>query len=135
MKEVKKQLELIKKLSKNISMHEKKHLALQKLTTMLDSLTLEEKNEVGVELLNIMNNGLDLVEKTIEAYKSRSNAPSIIVGSQSYDLREWCTISQYAKLFNYPSTMPVSNQIRRKVIAPDRIATISDLGLKLIRLI
>ena len=135
MKEIKKQLALLKKLSRDISLSDQRLIELEKFKTMLENATPEEQQYGAGELWKTLDGNLDFLEQSIKAYASRQNAPKITIGDKTYDLKEYCTISQYAKLFNYPSTMPITNQIRRKKISPDRVVFIPDLGIKLIRLI
>ncbi|TAF74716.1 MAG: hypothetical protein EAZ53_07950 [Bacteroidetes bacterium] len=132
--ELKKQFSKLKKMSNSIHLSEKRLIELEKLKEMLLDATDEEKTEAKIALDKSMDENLTFLKTTIEAYKFRQEAPCIQIGNTKIDMREWCTISQYAKLFKYKSTMNVSNQIRRGTIPPERINYIKDLDIKLIRL-
>ena len=95
----------------------------------------EEKKEIAEELNEISHISLSLLKQTIQAYISWKDAPVITVGDKVYDMKEYTTISEYAKLFGYKSTMVVTNQIRRNVIRSERVAFIPSLEIKLIKLI
>lgn len=133
-KELKNQFLKLKKMSTSIHLSEKRLVELEKLKEMLIDASEEEKIEAKKILDKDIDDNLTFLKTTIEAYKVREEASFIQIGNTKIDMREWCTISQYAKLFKYKSTMNVSNQIRRGTIPPERINYIKDLDIKLIRL-
>ncbi len=73
------------------------------------------------------------LQNHLKEYQERAKA-KIIIDEKVYNMKEWCTISQYAKIHGYKSTEAVSNRMRRGVISPENIAYIPELDIKLIRI-
>lgn len=107
---------------------------LQTILNLKDTLNEGDKKEVLSNIDKLLHNDIERLKNRISAYKERQNATKIIVAQNEYDMKEWATISQYARLFGFQSTMAVSNQIRRGKIPAHRVVTIPELDIKLIRL-
>lgn len=113
---------------------EKLEAELAYLTDVMKSKSESEKTEVSNALLNYIKSDLPNFESMVVAYKTRKNATKLMINNQEFDMREWATISQYAKLQGYASTNVISNQIRRGKIDKSNIAYIPELDIKLIKI-
>lgn len=103
-------------------------LLLPKITSDADRvLVLQWLNEKNEEQFNLMSTAL-------QVYKNKMQHSKILISSQEYDLSQWCTITQYAKLLNIKSTQVVTNQIKRGKIPAQNILVIPELDLKLMKL-
>lgn len=104
------------------------------LEKLLANISSELEKETIGKLWNEMDTRtLNHLKDHLNAYQTSTNA-KIIVGEKVYDMKHWCTISQYAKIHGYKNTMAVSNKMRRGSISSENIAYIPELDMKLIRI-
>ncbi len=107
----------------------------QQLADWLPKLTNQADKELVLSWLNEKNEQqYNLIKTALQVYKSRMQHTKIYIFNQEYDLSQWCTITQYAKIMNIKSTQVITNQIKRGKIAPQNLLIVPELDLKLIRL-
>lgn len=123
----------IRKFQKSMQMEEAMPY-LQELNMYMDSQSEKEKKEIGSEISKILDEDLTKLKSILTAYKEREKATVITVDNVRYDMREWCTIAQYAKILGYKSTEAISNKIRRGKIPEHLIIYIPELDVKLIKI-
>lgn len=131
---LKTQIAKLKRMQSNIYKGDTFLKEVQKLNELVLNSSENEKIEANKLLIELMNNGLSIIQSAVEKLKFNETATIINTNNKSYDLRNWATITQYAKLFGYKNIQSVSNKIARGKIHSSDIIYIPDLDLKLIRL-
>ncbi len=128
------QIKKVKRMRFNINKGDKYLKEVQKLQLLSQNCAEEDKDFVANELLLHVDKSLSDMKNFLIEYKNKKSAPIIQIDNQQYDMRNWATISQYAKIFGYKSVQALSNKISRGAIAQTDIVYIPALDIKLIRL-
>jgi translation elongation factor EF-Tu-like GTPase len=104
-------------------------LVSSEISKILPSLSVEDRQKIKEAVSkmhqNLMKNANILIEKSQNYLKSQG---------KTYDLSDWVTVKQYAKIYGIASTQVVSNWIRRGVVPKENIVEIGEFNnLKLIK--
>lgn len=131
---IKIQMTKLKRMQFNINKGDKYLKEVQKLKELAETCSVEDKKALGDEILKHLDKSLSDMKMALIAYKSNQSASTITINGHSYNMKDYATISQYAKLFGYKSVQAVSNKISRGSIPAQDVVHIPELDVKLIRL-
>lgn len=107
----------------------------KELEPYLQSISNESDRALVLQWLNEKNEDhFNLILSALQGYKNKMQHATININNTEYDLSQWCTITQYAKMMKIRSTQVITNQIKRGKIPAQNILIIPELDLKLMKL-